>query len=162
MLYPFLLYTKVTPFYIFGCPNSTVGKSLPAKAGDARDMDLIPGSGRSPGGGNGNPLQCSCWNNPMGRGAWQAAVHGAAKSRTERSMRAHTHTQTHTHIVVVLSLSHVGLFCNTMNCSPPGSSIHEIFQARLLECVAISFSRGASWPRDRTCISCIGRHILYH
>ena len=95
MLYPFLLYSKVTPLYIFGFPGGAVVKRPPAKAGDARDMDLIPGSGRSPGGGNGNPLQCSCGNNPMDRGAWQATVHGAAKNQTELNAR------THTHIVVV-------------------------------------------------------------
>ena len=46
---------------------------LPANAGDARDMGLIPGSGRSPGGGHGNPLQYSCLKNPMDRGAWHVA-----------------------------------------------------------------------------------------
>ena len=45
-------------------------------------------------------------------------------------------------------LSHVQLFCNMMDCSPPGSSVHEIFQARILEWVAISSARGSSWPRD--------------
>ena len=49
-----------------------------------------------------------------------------------------------------------------MDCSLPGSSVHEIFQARILEWVAISFSGGSSWPRVRTRISCIGRWILYH
>ena len=49
-----------------------------------------------------------------------------------------------------------------MDCSPPGSSVHGISQARILEQVAISFCRGASWPRDRTHVSCIGRRILYH
>ena len=49
-----------------------------------------------------------------------------------------------------------------MNCDPPGSSIHGISQARLLEWVAISCSKGSSWPRDWTHISCIGRWILYH
>ena len=52
-----------------------------------------------------------------------------------------------------------------MDCSPPGSSVHEIFQVRILEWVAISYSRGSSQPGDRTCvscISCIGRQILYH
>ena len=55
-------------------------------------MGLIPGSGRSPGEGNGNPLQYSCLENPMDRGAWWAAVHGVAKSWTRPSARAHTHT----------------------------------------------------------------------
>ena len=44
-------------------------KDLAANAGDIRDAGSIPGSGRFPGGGNGNPLQCSCWENPMDRGA---------------------------------------------------------------------------------------------
>ena len=54
-------------------------KCSPAKAGDTRDMGLIPESGGSPGGGHGNPLQYSCLENPMDRGAWQATVHGVAK-----------------------------------------------------------------------------------
>ena len=49
---------------------------------NAGDMGSIPGSGRSPEGGHGNPLQYSCLENPMDRGAWLAAVHGVAKSRT--------------------------------------------------------------------------------
>ena len=55
-------------------------KNLPA---NAEDMGSIPGSGRSHGGGNGNPLQYSCLENPMDRGAWQATVHGVAKSQTQ-------------------------------------------------------------------------------
>ena len=52
--------------------------------------------------------------------------------------------------------------CDPMDCSPPGSSVHGISQARILEWVAIFYSRESSWPRDWTCISCIGRQILYH
>ena len=55
--------------------------------------------------------------------------------------------------------------CKPMDCSPPGSCVHGTLQARILEWVAISFSRGYSPPRDRTCVSCIGRWIilpLYH
>ena len=55
--------------------------------------------------------------------------------------------------------------CNPMDCSPLGSSVHGIFQARILEWGAISYSRRSSWPRDWTCVSCvscIGRWILYH
>ena len=58
-------------------------KNPPANAGDSRNMGSIPGSGRSPGAGNGNPLQCSCLENPMDRGAWQAAICRVAKSQTE-------------------------------------------------------------------------------
>ena len=55
---------------------------LPASA-DVRDPGLIPGLGRSPGGGNGNPLQYSCLENPMDRGAWQATIHRVTQSRTQ-------------------------------------------------------------------------------
>ena len=58
-----------------------VVKSLPANAGDIRDVGLIPGLGRSPGGGHGNPLQYSCLENPMDREAWQATVLGVTKSQ---------------------------------------------------------------------------------
>ena len=59
-----------------------VEKNPPANARDITDMGFIPGSGRSPGEGNGNPLQYSCLKNPMDRGAWQAIVHGVSKSWT--------------------------------------------------------------------------------
>ena len=55
-------------------------KNLPASARDARDTGLIPELGRSPAGGNGNPLQYSCLENPVDRGAWWATVHGVTKS----------------------------------------------------------------------------------
>ena len=58
-----------------------VVKNPPANAGDARDEGSIPGLGRSPGGGHGSPLQYSCLNNSMDRGAWQTIVHGATKGR---------------------------------------------------------------------------------
>ena len=54
-------------------------KNLPANAGDIRDVGSISGLGRSPGGGNGNPLQYSCLENPMDRGVWLATVHGVTK-----------------------------------------------------------------------------------
>ena len=54
----------------------------PANAGDIRGVGVIPGSGRFPGGGHGNPLQYSCLENPMGRGAWWATVHRISKSQT--------------------------------------------------------------------------------
>ena len=57
-------------------------KNPPANAGDIRDVGLIPGLGRYSGGGHGNPLQCSCLENPIDRGAWWATVHGVTKSWT--------------------------------------------------------------------------------
>ena len=59
-----------------------VVKNPPANVGDVRDPGSIPGSGQSPGGGYGNPLQYSCLENPMGRGALQATVHSISKSQT--------------------------------------------------------------------------------
>ena len=75
-----------------GFPLGSVVKNSPA---NARDMGLTPKSGRSPGIGNGNPLQYSCLQNSQDRGAWQATVHRVAKRHTGH---AHTHTHTHTHI----------------------------------------------------------------
>ena len=66
-------------------------KNPPGNAGDIRDAGSIPGSGRSPEVGSGNPLQYSCLENPMDRGAWQATVHGVTKSRTRLSNLAHMH-----------------------------------------------------------------------
>jgi len=57
-------------------------KDPPANAGDIRDVGLMPGLGKSPGEGNGYPLQYSCLKNPMDRRAWQATVYGIRKSRT--------------------------------------------------------------------------------
>ena len=63
--------------------HGTVIKNLPANAGDTGEVGLIPGSGRYPGGGNGNPLQYSCLENLMDRGAWRATVHGVTKTQTQ-------------------------------------------------------------------------------
>ena len=69
--------------YLMGTQMLLMVMNPPASAGDARDVSSIPGLGRSPGGGHGNPLQYSCLENPMDRGAWQATVHGVEKSRTQ-------------------------------------------------------------------------------
>ena len=65
---------------MWGFPGGAVVKNPPVNAGDARGMGSIPGLGRSLGGGNGNPLQYSCLENSMDRGAWQATVYGVTKS----------------------------------------------------------------------------------
>ena len=62
-----------------------VVKNLPAITGDIRDMGSIPGLGRFPEEGHGNPLQHSCLENPVDRGAWPATVHGVAQSQTQLS-----------------------------------------------------------------------------
>ena len=60
-------------------PNGSAGKESACNAGNIGDTGSVPGSGRSPGGGNGNPLQYSCLENPTDRGAWQATVHPVAE-----------------------------------------------------------------------------------
>ena len=82
-----------------------VVKNLPARAGDVRDMGSVPGSGRSPGRGHGNPPQYSSLENPMGRGAFLATVHGVTKSQTQLKWFS-------THIHIEYTLCHtVGLCC---------------------------------------------------
>ena len=65
-----------------GASGKKKKKNPPANAGDIRDLGSVPGWGRSPGGGHGNPLQYSCMENPMDRGAWQGIVNKVAKSWT--------------------------------------------------------------------------------
>ena len=129
-------------------------------------MGSIPGSGRSPGKGNDNPLQYSGLENPMDRGAWWATFHGVAKSQTRRkqlSMHVHMYMCIHTHIYInthkytyklpiqaaaataAKSLQSCSTLCDPIDCSPPGSAIPRILQARTLEWVAISFSNSWKW-----------------
>ena len=70
----------------------------------------------------------------------------------------------HCKLIICVCTQSCLTLCDPMDYSPPGSSVHGIFQASILEQVAISFSRESSWPRDRTqasCISCIGKWVLY-
>ena len=69
-----------------GFPGGSVVKNSPANAGDTGDVGFIPGPGRSPGEGNGNPLQYSCQENPIDTGAWQTIVYEVAKSWTQLSI----------------------------------------------------------------------------
>jgi len=72
-------YLWVPPTDRLGLPEALVVKHPPAKEGDIRDTGSFPGSGRSCGEGNSNPLQCSCLEKPMDRRAWWATVHGVTK-----------------------------------------------------------------------------------
>ena len=111
-------------------------KNLPAKAGDVRDKGLIPGSGRFPGEGNGNPFQYSCLENSMDCEALRATVHRVANSQTGLK-------QTSTYVCTAAaakSLQSCPTLCDPIDGSPPGSPIPGIPQARTLEWVAISFS----------------------
>ena len=104
---------------IQACPGGTMVKNLPANAGDAGGLCSVPGSGRSPGVGNSNPLQDSCLENSMDRGVWRATVHGVKKSKTRlrnwACVRArtckHTHTHTHTHTFWILDYSLPDVLC---------------------------------------------------
>ena len=168
------------------------------------DLSSIPGSGRSPGGGHGTPLQYSCLENSMDRGAWRATVYRVTKSRTQlKQFSTHsTHTLARSLEIIILAslcillavfylplkpralnLTPVSLIlltlrsalrsltcvlvtqscltlCKPMDHSPPGSSLHGILQARILEWVAISFSRGSSQPKDWTQVSCTAGRCL--
>ena len=75
-----MLRTALTYTLSWSYPGDLVIKNPPANAGDT---GWIPGSGRSPGGGHGNPLQYSCLRNPMDRGGWRATVHVVVQSQTE-------------------------------------------------------------------------------
>ena len=97
---------------------------------DIRNTSSILRSKRSPGEGNGNPLQYSCLENLMDRGAWWA-------TESMGSQR-------------VKSLHSCPTLCDPMDYNPPGSSLHGILQARILEWVAMPFFRGSSQPRDGT------------
>ena len=85
--YPFLSFCDfqlayIPRYFFWACQMALMVKNLPANAGDVRDMGLNPGSGRSPGGGHGNPLEYSCLENPLDRGVWQAIVYSVTKSWT--------------------------------------------------------------------------------
>ena len=75
-----ILYSKYKYQFIRASQVALVGKNMPANAGDIRDSGSVPGLGRSPGGGHDNPLQYSCLESPMDRGAWHTTVHRVAKS----------------------------------------------------------------------------------
>ena len=86
--------------YMYGASQVVlVVKNSPAKEGEAWDVGSIPGSGRSPEGGHGNPLQYSCLENPMNRGAWQATVHSISNSQTQLK-QSDMHARMHTYVCI--------------------------------------------------------------
>ena len=178
-----------------GSPGSTLVKNLPAKAGDARDVGSVSGSGRSPGEGNGSPLQYSCLQNCMDRGAWRVIVREVTKSRTwlsdwhfhnislnacfeSRVPEIKLQVLSLTFIIVchfgqlfkfgtlvsssVLLLSRIWLLVTPWTVARQASLSMGFLQARILKWVSMLSSRGSSQPRNWTCVSFIGRWILYH
>ena len=122
-------------------PRGSDGKASACNAGDPGS---IPRLGRSPGEGNGNPLQYSCLKNPMDRGAWRATVHGVAKSRTPLRDFTHSHIpqilMDHTYLLKIqcLRFNWTSVFylataiisMNILNCSPHSSESF-LFQIRI-------------------------------
>ena len=103
---------------MLGLPWQLSGKESSCNAGDTGDVGSIPGSGRSPHGGHGNPFQYSCLENHMDRGAWWAAVHRVAKSQTRlKQLSVHTCTHTHTHSIMItlFKLSYISWNSNSLN-----------------------------------------------
>ena len=187
----FNFYLLILQLYLWQFGNTTSyfpgGSDSKESACNTGDSGSFAGSGRSSGEGNGYPLHYSCLENSVDREAWWAEIHGVAKSPTWL-IDFNTFTLSLSHWTVnltLLILSHFPRFwhtqylvfswcvcawpclalCDPMNCSLPGSSVHGISQARILEWVAIFSSRGSSWPSTQnytSWISWISRQILYH
>ena len=122
-------------------------------ASNAGDLGSIPGLGRSPGKGNGNPLQYSCLENPMDVTLVGYSPRGRKESDTTERLYFHfLLSESSGEVKVTQSCPNL---CDSMDCSLPGCSIRVILQARILKWVAYPFSRGSSRPRDRTGVSCI-------
>ena len=143
-----------------GFAGGSVVKNPPAYAGDAGS---IPELGRSLGGGNGNSFQYSCLGNPMDRGTWQATMfrrsyflfcvsfnRGKLCSGSQLNFSPVLSIIIRSYACICVLAQLCPTLCKPVDCSPPGSSDHGIFQARILEWVAISSSRGSSWPREWT------------
>ena len=168
--------------YVGASQVALVVNSLPANLGDVRDTGSIPGSGRSPGGGHGNPLQYSCLEHPMDRGAWWATVYGVAKSLAQlKWLSTHTWMYDICRVLCVCEkwswqpfvfyfsiypcvclspLSRVWFFVNPWTLAHQAPLSMEFSMVRILEWVAVSFSRGSSWPRDWTQVSCIAGRLF--
>ena len=149
-----------------GFPCGSAGKESACNVGD---LGSIPGFGRSPEKGNGNPLQYSCLENPMDRGAWQAIIHAVAKSRTRLSDftslkvtqlicgRARAKARDYllpglngkhrfvTSAAAAKSHQSCPTRCDPIDSSPPGSPVPGILQVRTREWVATSFSNAWKW-----------------
>ena len=127
---PMPRYLCINTSHILGFPGGTSGSKPAYQCSRHKRHGLIPESGRSPGGGHGNPLQYSCLENPMKRGAWCATVRRVWQSRRwPKWLSRHTHTHKlpfvesqSSFVVVVQSLSRPTVR-NPMDCSPPGSSV---------------------------------------
>ena len=131
-----------------GFPGGTKVKNLVASAIDVRDTGLTHGLGRSPGERHGHPLQDSCLENPMDRGAWRATVHGGHTELDTTETTCALHEAQHSLNMKVK----VAQLCPTFY-DPMDYRVHVNLQARILEWVAFPFSRGSSQSRGQTQVS---------
>ena len=151
----------------YGLPRWLTSKEFAWNARDAEDVGLISGWGRSLGGGNGNPVQYSCWDNPMEEKTVGQQSLGSQRVRHDwaqpsRSLLWVAEWGVGTTLLLA-SFTQVNMFqacmctcvwiCDPMDCTAPGSFVQGIFQARILKWIAVPYSRGSPRPRDRTCIS---------
>ena len=128
-----------------GFPGGSDSKESASSAGDPGS---IPGLGRSPGEGNGYPLQYSCPANQDFLMPADTAAATAAKLLQSCPTLVVSKVESESEVA-----QSCPTLCDPMDCSLPGSPVHGIFQARVLEWIAISFSRGSSQPKDRTQVS---------
>ena len=144
-----------------GFPVARLVKNSPVNARDIRDAVSIPGSGRSPGEGNGNPLQYSCLVNLMVKGAWQGSVHGVKKSWIR--LNVHTHMQAciciYTHLKAYDNSSNEKFFFFLVQTRADFLAVpHWVSLAQLLSnvnAVCFVFSSGSSYlscPSTPTCV----------
>ena len=127
-----------------------VVKNLLAKAADPRDAGSIPGLGRSPGGGRGNLLQCSCLENPMNRGAWQATVRGVMKE-SDMTEQLSTHSQ----------VPETGLLLRALNCQTEQNSILSPYlSSRLYWKLSCNFLPETHWSTGFHSLSWLPSHFL--
>ena len=149
----FMIYKLYINVLLYGLPWWLSGKKSACKAEAGRVVGSLPGSGRSPGGGHGNPTQYSCLENPHGQRSLKATVHRVSQSQTWLKWLS-----TAQHMLLYVLCVHAKSFqlcltlCHPVDCSLLGSSAHGILQARILEWVVMPFSRGSSQPRDWTCV----------
>ena len=152
------LHTWTCNLYHLELPRWCCGKE---SACQCRRHKFDPWVRKIPWGGNDHPLQYSRLENSMEGGTWQATARGSTKSQ---AWAQHYLFHLNSTLCCSSAESEVAQLCPTlcdpMDCSLPGSSVPGILQARILEWVAISFSRGSPWPKDRTRVSCItGRRL---
>ena len=128
--------------HLFDFPGGSNSRESTCNAGD---LDLIPALGRSPGGGNGNPLRYSCLGNLMDSGAWWATVQGVQRVRYNLATKQQQQINRGNDKAAAAAKSHQSCLtlCDPIDGSPPGSPIPGILQARTLEWVAISFSNAS-------------------